>query len=209
MPSNPPEKDLLVLVADQDMKAALESLLARPESLGIRKIRFEVRPHPRHDPGCRTQSAGFLRPFSNKFAHALVLFDHEGCGAEQTPVANLEEQVRNELSESGWGNRAHVIVLEPELESWIWSDSPFVDECCGWKGELHPLRPWIAEQFQIRDNGKPVRPKEAFHAALREMGKIPSSSIFRQLARRVSLERCGDPAFVQFKSTLKKWFSTT
>ena len=209
MAAAPGRLDLIALVADQDMKATLESLLSRPESIGMRQIRFEVRPHPRHDPGCRTQSAEFLRPFSNRFAHALVMFDYEGCGDEHSSVATLVKQVHNGLSKSGWGDRAEVIVLTPELESWIWSDSPIVDECCGWKGQLHPLRPWIAEQFEIQDNGKPVRPKEAFHAALREMGKIPSSSLFRQLAKRVSLERCQDPALTQLKTTLKRWFSAT
>lgn len=206
MVSTPPRTDLIVLVADQDMKATLESLLSRPESIGMRKISSEVRPHPRHDPGCRTQSAEFLRPFTNKFAHALVLFDHEGCGAEQEPAPTLEDAVSGQLCKSGWGDRARVIVIEPELETWVWSDSPLVDECCGWKGELHPMRAWVAEQFELQDNGKPVRPKEAFHAVLREMGKIPSSALFRQLARQVSLERCQDRALRQLKTTLKNWF---
>lgn len=199
-------KDLIVLVADQDMKAALEALLARSESLGIRPIQFEVRPHPRHDAGCRTQSAEFLRPFINKFAHALVLFDHEGSGAEQTAVSELEDEIRNGLSQTGWNGRAHVIVLEPELEAWVWSDSPLLDDCCGWSGQSRALREWVADQFQIQDNGKPARPKEAFHAVLRMTKKIPSSSLFRVLASKVGLRRCQDRALLQLKTTLADWF---
>lgn len=198
--------DLIVLVADQDMKATLESLLSRPESIGMRPIRFEVRPHPRHDAGCRTQSADFLRPFTNRFSHGLVLFDHEGCGDEQTPATELENRVRDLLSISGWEDRSRVIVLEPELESWVWSDSSVLDECCGWTGQSRPLREWIADQFQFQDNGKPVRPKEAFHTVLRMTGKIPSSSLFRELALKVGLKRCQDRAFLQLKATLSDWF---
>lgn len=202
-------KDLMVLVADQDMKATLESLLSRPESIVMRPIQFEVRPHPRHDAVCRTQSADFLRPFANRFARCLVMFDHEGCGEEQTPAADLEIRVCDLLFKSGWEHRARTIVLEPELEAWVWSDSPVLDECCGWKGQPRPLREWIADQFQLQDNGKPVRPKEAFRAALRLTGKIPSSSLFRELALKVGLRRCQDRGLLQFKTTLSNWFPTS
>ncbi len=206
MSAVPPRQDLIVLVADQNMAATIESLLTRSDSLGIRGIRAEVRPHPRHDPGCRTQAADFLRPFTNKFDHALVLFDREGCGDELRPIAELEAGVHEQLVRSGWDQRARAIVLDPELEAWIWSDSPLVDECCGWNGQLLPLRTWIAERFELLGNGKPKRPKEAFHAALREGGKIPSSSLFRDLASRIGLSRCTDRAFQELKTTLARWF---
>ena len=201
-------KDLIVLVADQDMKATLEGLLVRTESLGIRPITFEVLPHPRHDAGCRTQSAEFLRPFTNRFIQCLVLFDHEGCGEEQSAATELEDSVNERLAKSGWGARSNVIVLEPELEVWIWSDSSAVDQCCGWTGQSLPLREWIAEQFPFQDNGKPIRPKEAFRAILRQTGKIPSSSLFRELATKVGLKRCQDRAFLRLKATLADWFPT-
>jgi hypothetical protein len=33
-----------------------------------------------------------------------------------------------------------------------------------------------------------------------------SSAIFFELAQRVSVNRCIDPAFLKFKNTLRQWF---
>jgi len=53
---------------------------------------------------------------------------------------------------------------------------------------------------------KPSDPKEAMDAALRRAQKARSSSLYLQLAQKVSFERCDDPAFLKFKKTLSTWF---
>ncbi|MFB3133348.1 MAG: hypothetical protein ACE10K_12585, partial [Rhodothermales bacterium] len=53
---------------------------------------------------------------------------------------------------------------------------------------------------------KPQRPKEAVEAVLRATDTPRSSSLYRQLAQKVSLNRCDDPAFLKLKSTLQEWF---
>lgn len=53
---------------------------------------------------------------------------------------------------------------------------------------------------------KPDRPKEAFLAALREARKQRSPSLYRQLAEEVSLRRCQDAAFGEFKDIMRGWF---
>jgi hypothetical protein len=53
---------------------------------------------------------------------------------------------------------------------------------------------------------KPFDPKLAVEQVLRQAGKPRSSAIYEQLARRVSLQRCTDPAFVKFTTVLQKWF---
>ena len=42
---------------------------------------------------------------------------------------------------------------------------------------------------------------------LRMKSKPRSSSIYLALAKRVSLQRCQDPAFLKLKTTLASWFS--
>jgi len=76
------ESDLVVLTADKNMKFAIQGLLNRPESLGIRPVTAEVFIHPERDPGCLLRADAFLRPFVNRFVHAIVMFDREGCGRE-------------------------------------------------------------------------------------------------------------------------------
>jgi hypothetical protein len=54
-------KDLIVLVADADMEAAVRGLLSRPSALGIRPISFDVKRHVQRDAGCRSGAHDLLR----------------------------------------------------------------------------------------------------------------------------------------------------
>lgn len=202
--------DLIVLAADKNMQQALQALqalLTRTEALGTRKFRFEVFAHPQHDPAVRTQAAQFLRPLQEKYEHALVVFDHEGSGAESTTAEKLESEVEQNLDRSGWGARNCVIVLSPELEAWVWSSSPNVDQVLGWQSRIPSLRQWLVEQgFTHSPSEKPGRPKEAMEAAMKFSGKRWSSAVFRQLASRVSFAECRDRSFLKLNDRLKSWF---
>ena len=202
-----PTKDLIILVADQDMLFGLTGLLSRPVSLGIRAITHDVYPHPYHDPACLLEAHDFLRPFARIYARALVVFDREGCGQEQRTRDELEQIVENHLSRNGWDDHAAAIAIDPELENWVWSNSPQVDLALGWKGRQPSLSEWLVQEgfAQIRYN-KPARPKEAMEKALRMSKKSRSSSIFMQLAETVGVEACADPAFNKFRDTLRTWF---
>jgi hypothetical protein len=93
------------------------------------------------------------------------------------------------------------------LENWLWSDSPEVDAALGWKGKSTPLRNWMMNQGFLKKNSlKPSPPKEAVESALREVCKPRSSSLYLQIAEKVSLKRCKDPAFLKLKEKLFQWF---
>ncbi len=119
-----------------------------------------------------------------------------------------KQKWRGGLASSGWDDRAAVIVVDPELENWVWSDSPEVDQAVGW-AELVPLRQWVREQSFDFQGGKPRRPKEALEAVLRQVQKPRSSELFQRLAQRVGLDRCRDPAFGKLKQCLTSWFGTS
>jgi hypothetical protein len=141
------------------------------------------------------------------YMHALVIFDHEGCGREDVPAEQLEPEVAAQLALSGWGDRAAAIVIAPELEAWFWSESAHVDDVAGWKTRSPGLRDWLrTKQFLQPGQVKPNRPKEALEAALREVHNHPSASLFSKLAEHVSLKSCVDPAFLRFKETVRRWF---
>ncbi|MCI0613518.1 hypothetical protein L0244_11075, partial [bacterium] len=123
-------KDLIVLVADGQMKAATEKLLAREHSLGITKPNFEIFVHPERDAGVLGKCQDFLRPFHYLYRFALVMFDRDGCGSQGTAQA-IQEAVKKRLDESGWNGRNRVVVLDPELEIWVWADSPNVAKALG------------------------------------------------------------------------------
>jgi len=186
----------------------LKGILTRCHSLRIRPPSFDLFKHPHRDPGCFRTSHDFLRQFVNRYTYALVLFDRERCGQEQKTRDGLEQEVERLLNQSGWGDRASVIVLDPELEMWVWSDSPHVATVLGWAGKHPDLMTWLISKgmFDLQ-RSKPDRPKEAMELVLREVRKPRSSAIFLQLAESVSLDRCVDPAFLKLKEKLKLWFS--
>jgi hypothetical protein len=145
--------------------------------------------------------------YQSRAQYALVVFDREGCGAESLSRESLESHVEAVLHESGWASRCSAVVIDPELEAWVWSDSPAVDQTLGWTGSTPPLRQWLVQKgFVDQEPLKPLRPKEALIAALRFRRKRQSASLFAELASKVGLSRCTDPAFLKLKYTLRNWF---
>lgn len=200
--------DLVALVADKDCEAVLRGLLEkRRGSLKIRSLKFKIFVHPERDPGCRLRSADLLRQFLRLYAHALVIFDHEGSGYKKQDRRLLETEVEEGLRASGWEGRARAVVIEPELENWVWSDSPHVASALGWETSPGDLRQWMEDSgFLKPDEAKPRRPKEAMQSALRRSGKSRSSSIFREITEGVSLLHCTDESFLKLRETLREWF---
>ena len=202
------KRDLVVLVADKNVKSALEALLARRQSLGIRQITCDIFVHPQNDPACALRGVEFLADYSTQYRYALLLFDHEGSGQEHLSPQQLQINLNSRFSSAGWNDRGKAIVLLPELEAWVWSDSPHVEDVIGWRGRQTPLRNWLTERgWLLEGEIKPSRPKESFQAALREAQTPRSSSLYQQLAERVSFNRCRDAVFLELKNTLAQWFS--
>jgi hypothetical protein len=203
-----PPLDLVVLVPGKDDRETLDGLLSkRHESLGIRSIRYQILVHPRRDPGCFHEAPDILQVFQRRARRALVILDHEGSGQEKRALREVAADLKRRLAASGWGDRAAAIIIAPELETWVWSDSPHVDRTLGWGGRAPRLRDWLAAQGLWPANcQKPPRPKESFQAALREAKIRLSSAIFRELAERVGLKDCQDQTFQQFRDLMQDWF---
>lgn len=202
-------KDLVVLAADVGIEAALRGLLDRPKAIGMRTVSYDTRVHPRRDPGCLRGAHEFLSPLRGLYRQALVVFDRAGSGSADSALA-MEGRVRGLLHASGWQSRADALVIDPELEVWVWSDSPKVDEALHWVGRKPSLRAWLRSRGHWpQGQPKPTAPKDAVLTALREVGIPRSSSIYRRLASSVSVERCADPAFGRLRTCLRGWFPTS
>jgi len=92
---------------------------------------------------------------------------------------------------AGWRERAAAIVVDPEIDAWVWSDSPRVEAVLGWTGRDPDLRSWLRDHELLDPSSpKPGRPKEAVEKALQLVRKPRSSALYRQLAREVGLARC-------------------
>lgn len=204
-------KDLVILTADLDAENAVRGVLGRWQSIGIRQLEegrdLDLHRHPQRDAGCRSAAEAFLEGFVRTHHHALVLFDHHGCGREDRCPDEVEADLESRLSHAGWDGRCAVVVIAPELEAWVWSDSPNVESELGWAGRHPTLREWLAsEKLLVANAAKPADPKTAMERAMRHVRKPVSPHVFASLAGTVGLKRCTDRAFLKLRTVLKDWF---
>ncbi len=199
--------DLVWLVADKNMEAAAGGLLRRHAALAIRPIKCETLVHPRRDPGCFHEAAAMLAGYRNRARQALILLDRAWEGAPHGSAAELESRLEEALARDFGAGWARAVVIDPELEAWVFAQSPHVDEALGWAARQPPLR--VALQYAnlwAPQSPKPSDPKKAVEHALRAVRKPRSSSIYRQLAERVTLQGCQDRAFGRLTRLLREWF---
>ena len=202
-------RDLVVLVADSQQRHTVATLLIeRHQALGIRQIPIDVNSdilsHPRHDPGVFHEAGRFLATFAQQYEHALVLIDAEGTGSPMS-AEEIEEKIQDDLNKSGWEGRSAIVVINPELEIWVWSESPHV---CGIVGMARKRIKDLGHRAGYWQEGeiKPSRPKELLEEVLRHTKKRRSSSLYQQLAQKVGLSRCQDDSFRRFREILQGWF---
>ena len=200
-------KDLVILVPDKNTQFALRGALGRPDALGIRAIAHEFRPHPGRDGGARTTGVEVLARERARFSHALLVFDLEGSGAqEQLTTEDLEGELDEKLRLQ-WGPHAKAIVIEPELDIWLWGADNALREILQWPQQAGTIRNWLQDRgFVFDGNAKPVRPKEALEAMVPIHRQPRSSALYEKITSRISLQRCADPAFLRLRATLQGWF---
>lgn len=200
-------KDLVVLVADKNMKFGIDAILSRHNSLNIRSILYDSFIHPLRDPGVYDKAGDFLRQFLREYSYAIVFLDYEGSGQEGKLPDEIANKIRAGLEKNGWQDRAEVFVFNPELEIWIWTESLYTANALGWNS-YPELKSWLSDKQVLwqQNSFKPERPKFAMEIALKEKRIPRSSSIYREIAQKVNLDRCKDDSFVNLKDVLRQWF---
>lgn len=207
-------RDCVFLLADGNMEAVFKSFLGRAQchlSLRTRAIDFDPRTDivsGVNDPRTYTQAHELLRLYQRTHRHAVIVLDKEWDGSPPT-ADDIRNYIGRNMVACGWeAERFEVIVIEPELENWIWQDSPNVAAAFAYRGD-QPLRQWMREQnppLWANGHAKPARPKEAVEAVLRMTRTPRSSAIYARVVERVSIRRCSDPAFALMCESLRRWF---
>ena len=198
--------DLVCLVADRNMEAVVGGILAKHQALGIRPLDLEVIAHPQHDPGCFKSPEPFLGLFVRQARHGLVILDRDWDGVPDKSTQDLEADLNARLARFGidWGQS---VVIDPELEVWLFTRSPRLDEALGWRGRSPDLSAELDSRgLWPSGAAKPANPKASMQWALSQVGKQKSSSIYRQVVTNIGLAKCIDPSFLRFQSTLRRWF---
>ncbi|MFS8084873.1 MAG: hypothetical protein ACMG6H_04530, partial [Acidobacteriota bacterium] len=172
-------KDLVILVADKNMQFALKGALGRFEALAIRPIEFDFLVHPGRDGGARKSGSELLRLEHRRFTKALLVLDFEGSGTDLPDGQALEAELDQQLT-AQWGDSAKAIVIEPELEVWIWGTDNAIQAAINWPRDER-IREWLREEgYAFDDNDKPKRPKEALEATLRVAALPRSSAVYQE-----------------------------
>jgi hypothetical protein len=217
-----PLHELVAVVADLDAENMVRGILTRHQALGIRPIRNPKvqRMISTHDAGCYKDVHHLTRQFIDKGEYLIVLFDRHGSGAKDSAAQTIEQDVQGRLDAVGWRGRSAVVVFDPELEVWLWTDSPHTAKVMGWSN-VGELRRWLQDPKIVARNDhvvpsgspvwpsmspKPADPKEAYLLALREKRQARSAAHFEDIARKANFKGCRDAAFNRFSAVLQRWF---
>ncbi len=198
--------DLILMVADKNMQFTLQGALNRAKAMGIRPIQCKFLAAG-NDPTARIQGPDLLRTQQSMYRKGLLVLDYEGSGTDKSDAQALEDELNQRL-ELCWPGGAKAIVIEPELENWLWGSDNALHSVLDWP-HTQGIRPWLEKHeppFRLLGNGKPERPKEAWEALVQVHRKPRSSSLYEEVASQLSLQKCTDPAFVRLRAQLQEWF---
>ena len=204
------KQDLIVLLADLDAENAVRSLLScRTTDMGIRTVSYDTTRHSMRDSGCFRQAPDLLRSYLRTHSHALVLFDRHGCGKDKDSPELIEKDVESRLRKNGWSeDNSACVVLDPELEIWVWTTCDAVAEILGFGPKSTALTHFLTTRNLLpAGRKKPSDPKSAMEQCLRQARKPRSARLFSKLAEKLPFRSCEDRSFIKFRRTLELWFS--
>ena len=205
-------RDCIFLLADTNMEAAFKGFLCRDQfhqSLGCGAFDFDagqdlVVASGDSDPGLYTRGHQLLKPYLQTHIHAILVLDSEWDGSPGAEA--IDAHISANLYQSGWSeDSCKVIVIDPELENWIWQRNDHVAKALG-LGSALEFSNALSSDIWPEGQAKPHRPKETLEAVLRA-NRIPrSSSIYKNITSRVSVGGCEDNSFQLLRTTLQTWF---
>jgi hypothetical protein len=209
--------DLVVVVPDGAICLVAQTLvIQRRLSMGIREVDVELVKDPLHDASPESKVVMLLRGYLRTHKHAMVIRDLAGSGWEKRGAGALREALLRALTENGWEpHRIQAIILEPELEAWLRLTSVHVQKLVNDRARRNAGFSSLLFTDQVRQivtelggesRGKPRQPKECFEHILAFYGIPRSNALYRELARRESLDGCVVVSFKEFVQTLHGWF---
>lgn len=206
-------RDCVFLVADKTMGETFRGFLGRADrdqQLGCGKFEFDPGEDVfvaagQNDPGLWTRANELLQLFLASHHKAVVALD---CKWDGSPgQAAILQRINQQLLDSGWdADRFVVIAINPELEEWIWQDSPVLEKELRHSGPTS-LRLSLAERgLWPANQTKPPSPKEVFLQIQEENRVKKSSAVFKRIAAAVPIAACTDSEFQRLIAQLRAWF---
>ena len=205
-------RELIILVADGTMRAVFAAFFARER--WERRLccgSFDLWPQEdiindtlHTDGGVHRRAHELLRPYLNTHQHTMVVIDQQFGG--DRPAGEVRSEILDNLYRNGWAeDRCEVIVIDPELEVWLWQDNPNIAQAINYTGSS--LRQRLQDQGEWpADAAKPLDPKASIQALIKPQRALKTKVVYSRIARSVSVSGCTDPAFLLFAGTLRRWF---
>lgn len=207
------KRDCVYFVADKTMRETFLGFLSRKdrnEQLGCGDFIFDPAEDlffaaGQNDCGLNKRADALLSAFLHSHKKVVIVLD---CDWDGSPGQGaIIQNITSQLQESGWApDDIVVIAIDPELEQWIWQDSPVlatelrIEAPQGLKAALSERGLWP------QDVAKPPSPKELFIQLRRENNVKLSSSVFKRIAANVPVAACQDSEFRRLVSQLQIWF---
>lgn len=202
-------RDCIFLLADKNMQATFEGFLTRPafyRSLECSEFAFDlIVAAGDNDPGLYTRGHELLRPFQISHRHAVVVLDAQWDGTPGKEA--ITEHLTANIQATGWkADLFVVIVIDPELENWIWQRNKHVAQGMGFSDSYELMADSDVQEAWPQGQAKPASPKEILETLLRKKRIPRSSSIYKQITSQVSIRNCQDSAFQRLVEKLRTWF---
>jgi len=183
------------------------------DRLGCRTFDFDFRQdvvvdvrNGNTDGGIHRRAHALLRRYLPSHQHAVVMLDKKFGG--QLPTAIVRDQILDNLLRNGWSAECvEVVVIDPELEVWLWQrGNAHVARVFRYNGSVSLEAFLEAEGFWSAAALKPARPKEAARLLLqRYRGGVPMV-VYARIIENISVRSCQDPAFNLLAAALRRWF---
>ncbi len=207
-------RDCMFYVADMNMAETFKGFLTRQQfhqSLACGAFAFDPlhdlgRAVGKTDGGLWRHAGGLCKGFLQTHRHLVVCLDRDFGGSPGQ--AQVRQDVEQQLLAAGWQQGQFVVlVIDPELEQWIWQDSPHVETA------LKHASPPSLRQVLLNSgdwpagHAKPNSPKEVLERLVDEnLRGNRSSTIYSKITSRISVRNCVDGEFLALQTALQRWF---
>ncbi len=214
-------RDVIFHLADQHMEAGFRAFFARADwhhVLGCDQFTIDAdserdiyRKGGYTDGGLWKHAHTNLTPFKEEYRRAVIVLDadfepHPGSETLQADIS------RNMLA-AGWEENSFcVVVIDKELEAWLWAPNLNVAKAFG-HNDFEQMRAALAAK-QLWDDGapKPNDLKRARDLAAKLGGKRTGSPIFRGVFGGISkraCDLCQEEGFTSMRAAIRTWFPKT
>ena len=212
--------DLAIHVADNSMDKSLKAFFERPDWPEVLDCaRFSIDPTnpedifriPKYkDHGVWKNAAKNLANHFGRFERTVIILDEH---FDPSPgAAQIRADVEKDMLAAGWPRENfEVIVIQPMMEAWLWTDDDSVATAFG-IASFAPLRNqfierglWNFGEWKPKPENMKEVTAEAMKAGWRLMRDILFTTVFSELQKE-AVDQCIEPGFVLLRETLQRWF---